>query len=103
MLTANNLAELELISKRQHNEELAAWEREKERKGAEMRAFKAKVEADKAASRQEEADNWREKDLLGSERSALDDEFALFKRDSATLKEGQKQEELREAERRLRR
>jgi hypothetical protein len=68
-----------------------------------MRAFKAKVEADKAASRQEEADNWREKDLLVSERSALDDEFALYKRDKATLDEGQRQEELRETERRLRR
>jgi hypothetical protein len=66
------------------------------REGTERRVFKVKVEA---ASRQEEADNWREKDLLGSERSALDDEFALFKRDRA---KGQKQE-IREAERRLRR
>jgi hypothetical protein len=68
-----------------------------------MRAYREKIEEDKTGSRQEKAENWREQDLLKSERSALDDQYALYKRDQSALVEGRTQQQAREAERRQKR
>ena len=61
---------------------------------------KEKVEADKAAVRQSEADNWLEKSRIRTDRSELENETTIIKRDHELLEKRELQIQLQEDQRR---
>ena len=61
---------------------------------------KEKVEAEKAAVQQNEADNWLEKSRIRTDRSELENETAIIKRDHELLEKRQLQIQLQEDQRR---
>lgn len=61
---------------------------------------KEKVEADKAAVRQSEANNWLEKSRIRTDRSDLENETAIIKKDHELLEKRELQIQLQEDQRR---
>jgi hypothetical protein len=72
------------------------WRLEQERLNREME----KVEAAKAVVRQEEANNWMETSRIQTQRSKLENEIAVLKRDNQLLEKRQFQISLQEDQRR---